>query len=134
MNGCYRFGLIMLASTGLAAPTAAQAPAQQQGAWLGFRNDLNVPIVIQMGVLDKKNQVRPLGRPHVLYPREVSLDPIIPAGNRVITISTAKRPAQVLFQDTIAVKEDLFYSVQPDPPGKGKLVPAKMPTPPRRMR
>jgi hypothetical protein len=115
----------------LAGTAQGQQGGAPQGTWLGFRNDLNVPIVIQSGVM-VRNVMRPQGKPRVLYPGEVSLDPIIPPGNRVIIIANAKRPNQVLLQDNLTINKDQFFSVQLDPPAKAKLVPARMPTLPRR--
>jgi hypothetical protein len=75
------------------------------------------------------NQVRK-GKPLVLLPGEVSLDPAIPPGERRIIINGARRPNPPLplYLDNITVKDDSFFSVQIDnKTGKVKLAPTKMP-------
>jgi hypothetical protein len=115
----------------LALTVLGLLPTSVEAASLGFRNDLNVPIIIQ-SVIVVNNQVRK-GKPLVLLPGEVSLDPVIPPGARRIIINGARRPNPLLFQDDIMVKDDLFYSVQVDnKTGKVKLAPTKMPTQLRR--
>lgn len=104
--------------------------APLQAAWLGFRNDLKVPVIVRSNTV-VKNQVR-LGKPSILYPGEVAWEAVLQAGNRQIVVAEVKKPNRVLFQDTITVNKDSFLSIQLDPPNKVKLVPTKMPTPPKR--
>src|SRR5262249_9743205 len=102
------------------------APAAVEAASLGYRNDLNVPIVIQTVVV-VNNQLRK-GKPLILLPGEVSFDPVTPSGARRIIINAARRPNALLFQDDITVKDDVFYSVQFDnKTGKVKLMPTELP-------
>jgi hypothetical protein len=117
---CWAKGIVLaLCVLGL-APTAVEA------ASLGYRNDLNVPIVIQTVVV-VNNQLRK-GKPLILLPGEVSLDPVTPMGARRIIINGARRPNPLLFQDDITVKDDVFYSVQFDAKtGKVKLMPTELP-------
>lgn len=93
-------------------------------AWLGLRNDLSAPVIIQGGIVANDRIV--LGRPQLLYPGEVSWESIVQPGNRIITIYDAKT-RRMLYQDAIRCNGDLFYSMQPNPPIRAKLVPAKMP-------
>jgi hypothetical protein len=105
-------------------------PSSLEAAWLGFRNDLKFPIVVQ-GTTIINNVVR-RDKPQVLYPGEVSWDPILRPGSKVIMIYDAKRTARPLFQENVTIKDDLFLSVQGDAVGKIQLVPTKMPLMPRR--
>lgn len=104
--------------------------APLQAAWLGFRNDLKVPVIVRSNTV-VKNQVRP-GKPSILYPGEVAWEAVLQAGNRQIVVVEARKPNRVLLQDTITVNKDTFMSIQLDPPTKVKLAPTKMPTPPKR--
>jgi hypothetical protein len=106
----------------------AVSPASLQAAWLGFRNDLKVPIIVKSTPF--VNNVMGRDKLQVLFPGEVSWDPIPRPISKIVTILEGKRPNRALFQDTVTIKEDLFYSVQLDAAGKVKLVPTKMPTPP----
>lgn len=111
----------------------ALAPATLQAAWLGFRNDLKVPVIVRANTI-VNNQARP-GKPYLLYPGEVSWDSILQAGSRQVVIVDAKMPKRVLFQETITVIKDSFFSVRldpPTPPNKIKIVPTKMPPPPKK--
>jgi hypothetical protein len=110
---------LLLAGLGLGA-----WPASAHGAWLGYRNDTKTPVIVQSHSI--VNRMIRQGRPHLLYSGEVAWDPIIQAGQKIITVYDAKTRA-VLFQTTVTVTADLFLSAQPDGPGKAKLVPAKMP-------
>jgi hypothetical protein len=119
-----RSGLVKALVVALAA--LGCMPAYAEAASLGFRNDLNVPIVIQ-SVIVVNNQLRK-GKPLVLLPGEVTLDPVVPVGTRRIIINGARRPNPLLFQDDIAVKDEHFFSVQFDnKTAKVKLVPTKLP-------
>jgi hypothetical protein len=111
--------MVLTASVVLIMPRALQA------AWLGFRNDLKVPIVVQGTTVI--NNVARRDKPQTLYPGEVSWDPILRPGSKLIMIYDTKRPPRLLFQDTITIKDDLFLSIQVDKTGKPQLVPTKMP-------
>src|SRR5262245_28663430 len=114
----------------LAFVVLAFCPGALQAAWLGFRNDLNASVIIQT-VTVVNGVAREKPRVFLLAPSEVSIDPVIQPVNKLIVISDAKTK-RVLFQDTIPVNADLFFSVQTNPPDKAKLVPAKMPMLPKR--
>jgi hypothetical protein len=117
-------------ATVLALAVLGMLPANLQAAWLGFRNDLTIPIVIQRSIVIN-NQMRP-EKAHVLYPGDVIQEPVLRPGNWTVTIAEYKKPRRVLFQDAILINADKFFSVQTAAPGKVKLVPAQMPMPPRR--
>ena len=128
----------------LAVAVLAVAPALAEAAWLGFRNDTKSPVIVQ-GASAGAGGVR-RGKPHLLYPGDVSWDRLIQPGNKLITIYEYEnnKPNRILFQGTVpALGGDLFFSIQaevvptdpkaaaPAPP-KVKLVPARPPTPPPR--
>jgi hypothetical protein len=103
--------------------------APLQAAWLGFRNDLKVPVIVRTNTV-VKNQVKP-GKSALLYPGEVAWEAVLQAGDRQIVIVEARRPNWVLFQDNVTVNKDSFFSIQLNPPNKVKLVPTKMPAVPK---
>ena len=70
--------------TGLVAlllPTIANA------AWLGYKNNTAVPVVIQSAVV-VNNQLR-WGKPHTLFPGEVAWDAVTTPGARVTATAFA---------------------------------------------
>jgi hypothetical protein len=123
-------GLTWVKGFALAIALLALAAGPSQAGWLGFRNDLAVPVIVQSNIV-VNNKVGP-GKTFRLYPGEVSWDAIIQGGNRRIVIVDAKKPTRVLFQDIIPVNNDAFYSIQVDTPTRAKIVPTKMPPPPKR--
>ena len=115
--------VILLSFLGLVA-----LPAAGQAAWMGFRNDVNVTIVVQ-GSSVVQGEVR-LGKPHLLYPGEVSWDCIVQPGTKQILIFDTKK--RLLLNGTVtAGADDLFFSVQIAPPGLARLVPLKPPASPQ---
>jgi hypothetical protein len=122
-------GCLLCKSVVLAPLIVLVLPAGLQAAWLGFRNDVKVPLIVRANIV-VNNTIR-AGKPYVVYPGEISWDAVLQPGNRVIEIRDAKNPKRILFQDTITINKDAFYSIQLDPPNNLKLVPAKMPKPPK---
>jgi hypothetical protein len=116
----------------LAISVLALAAGPNHAGWLGFRNDLTIPVIVRTNIV-VNNKVG-LGKTFLMYPGDVSWDAIIQGGNRQIVIVDAKKPARVLFQDVVPVNNDTFYSVQVDTPTRAKIVPTKMPPPPKRGR
>lgn len=104
--------------------------APLQAAWLGFRNNLKVPVIVRTNTV-VKNKIQ-MGKPAVLYPGEVAWDAVIQAGIRQIVVVEAKKPNRLLFHDTINVTKDSFFSIQLAAPNKIKLVPTKMPAVPKK--
>src|SRR5262245_33744741 len=128
--------LALLAGTILAA-----LPAAAQARGIAFRNELNLPIVVQ-GTSIVNNMVRQ-GRPFLLYPNKSGMDQIPAAGNRLIVIYDANQPSRVLYKDVVPYAgKEMHFAVQVDPPAnprergplKAKLVPVKPPpaSPPSR--
>jgi hypothetical protein len=100
--------------------------ATARAAWLGFRNDTGVPIIVQSGS-PTKTGIR-WSKAHGLYQGEVSWDSLVQKGDRVIVIFDAKRRpvgrAQVNCGD-----KDQFFSVQVVRV-KGKVMVQLVPTKP----
>jgi hypothetical protein len=114
----------------LALAVLSLVPGASYGAWFGFRNDLNRSVVVQaVTVVNGVARERP--RVLLLAPGEVRLDPVIPPVSKLIIVSDPKTN-RVLYQDTISVANDAFFSLQLSSPDKVKLVPAKLPIPPNR--
>jgi hypothetical protein len=132
----------------LALLIVAAEPARAAAAWLGFRNDMKVPVVVQGATIQRIGQRNVLrrGKAVLLSPGDVSWEPILEAGNRYITVTEANPPGRGFYQGVVPVLgNDLFFSIQlepPPPPAKGEkplpprvnLVPAKPPMPPPRPR
>jgi hypothetical protein len=129
----------------LALLVVAAEPARATAAWLGFRNDTKVPVIVQGATVQRIGQrtIVRRGKAVGLSPGDVSWEPILELGNRIITVTEANPPGRVLYQGIVPILgNDLFFSIQldpPPPPAKGekplpprvKLVPAKPPMPPR---
>jgi hypothetical protein len=84
-------------------------PLGARAAWLGFRNDTGVPIVVQSGSPTRAGMR--WSKAHGLYQGEVSWDSVVQKGARVIVIFDAKRrpvgKAQINCGD-----DDQCFSVQ----------------------
>jgi hypothetical protein len=102
-----------------ALATFALLPAGLRAETLVFRNDTNAPLVIQ-GACVINGRLRH-DQPIAMAPGAVAR--IVLPGNKLITVYHAKLPNRILFQGTIQEgKEDLFFSMQPDPViGKVKM-------------
>jgi hypothetical protein len=99
-------GLVALAVLG-ALPAAASA------ASIGFRNDLNVPILVQGECT--VNGVTRRGQLLTIYPRKMAWDTNLKAGARTITIYEA-RTNRVLFRQVIPFDgNDVTFRVVPAP-------------------
>jgi hypothetical protein len=108
-------------------------PAQQPGAAsVGFRNQTNLPILVQGHTIINKTQ-RPGQILQLKKNGDVAFDANVPGGIRYITIYNANQPAVVLLRDfPIAIqKRDVFFDIMPSPnnPKVLVLVPGTMPTP-----
>jgi hypothetical protein len=107
---------------------AVGAPPASEGAWLGFRNDLQVPVAMRAAMV--VNGVLARSQPIVLYPGEVTTECLIQTGPRQIAVLEAKVPNRVLYQGTIPCSQDVFYSIQLVPPNQVKLVKTTFPNKP----
>jgi hypothetical protein len=97
----------------------ALLPAGLRAETLVFRNDTNAPLVIQ-GACVVNGRLRH-DQPIAMAPGATAR--IVLPGNKLITVYHAKLPNRILFQGTIQEgKEDLYFSMQPDPViGKVKM-------------
>jgi hypothetical protein len=103
-------------------------PGSVRACWLGFRNDLNVPVIVQGSSV--VNKVVRQGKPHLLYPGEVSWDCILQPGVKAIRVYDAKARGRVLYEGPVTCgAKDLLFSVTIDsgPPPRAVLAPAKLP-------
>jgi hypothetical protein len=116
-----RVGLVVLGlALGLALPSAAPAEV------LAFRNDTNVPVVIQGTCVIRGKVVH--DQPQVIAPGG-SVKIQLP-GNKTVTIYDAKNTNVQYFQGSIpGGNDDLYFSIQADPanPGKAKCEQVKPP-------
>lgn len=97
-----------------------------QAAWLGFRNDSSIPVMVQSSCLIKEKPW-PL-KSQTLYPGEVAWQSILHAGPRRILIKEANTPNKFLLQVTILCgSEDQFFLFQFIPPGPAKFIAVKSP-------
>jgi hypothetical protein len=86
------------------------AQAGDQG-WLGFRNDSNVPIIVQ-GVSVVNGMPRQ-GPRYALQPGQECWYVLISQGNKLILVADARQPTIPLLRDTVNYSgTDLFYSIQ----------------------
>jgi hypothetical protein len=89
------------------------APAWVHAAWLGFRNDLKIAVIMQE--LPAGQMIG--GQVRRLFPGEQALDFLLQPVKLSITIVDGRNPNRVLYQDSIVVqkKGDQFYSLRQDP-------------------
>jgi hypothetical protein len=81
---------------------------------LVFRNDCNVPIVVQAASVSRGIFVR--GRPHLLRPGDESPGIVLP-GEKVITIYDGEVPNRLLFQKALPASSlDWKFRILPDVP------------------
>jgi hypothetical protein len=98
----------------LAVGTAALSAQNARAGWLGFRNELDYPVIIQV-CAESKDGIRP-GTPKYVYPSEVVWDRVPDSAPRRVTISDARSPRPILINRMpIAVpeKDDVLYLIQP---------------------
>src|SRR5438045_962615 len=94
-------------------------PALAPAAWLGFRNDTSIPVVVQAASV-VKNEIH-WGKSHLLYPGEVSWDCVAQPSTKPIIIFDGKK--RVLLQGSISCdQDDLFFSVRLLPTGQARLL------------
>jgi hypothetical protein len=100
-------------------------PALARAAWLGFRNDLPVPVALQASMV--VNNAMTSGRPIRLLPGESTMECLINQASRWISIYDTKNANRLLLQQKIQCKQDVFYSIRFQPPNQVKLVETKFP-------
>src|SRR5262245_23696594 len=125
IRSCRGVGAVAWSLLALLSPAATlAAPA----AWLGFRNDTNMPVIVQ-GSSVVNNAMRH-GKPNLLYQGTVSWERVTQPGSKIITIYDPKQPKLILFQGTVVIAAgDLFFSIEVDPPPP--LRPGEKPPPPK---
>jgi hypothetical protein len=89
---------------------ALAAPAWGQAAWLGFRNDLKIVVILQE--LPAGQVVG--GQIRRLLPREAALDFLLQPVKLSITVFDGRNKNVVLYQGSIVVQGDEFYSLRQD--------------------
>src|ERR1700686_3424789 len=90
----------------------AAAPASRWAGWLGFRNDMKDTIVVQSPPATNRGVVPVPGRPKAMVAGEVAWESLLLPGNRLIRIYDSKKV--LIYQKTIPVMGDLFFSIQLD--------------------
>jgi len=111
----------------LALLLLAAAPASSWAGWLGIRNDLKTDVWVQSSVITNRGVVVP-SRKKAMVAGEVAWESVLLPGNRLIQIYDANNI--LIYKNTIAVRGDLFYSIQLDPKRGVQLVPIKPPVQP----
>src|SRR5437667_11919982 len=109
-------------STGaLACLAALGVPSLADAAWLGYKNDTNVPVIIQCAIV-VNNQPR-WGKPHPLFPGEVAWDAVTAPGPRLLGVFDPKQNNRLVYTEPITVGvADIFLSLQmvTPPPVRGQ--------------
>src|SRR5437870_4985490 len=94
----------------LAALIGMSWPDFSEAALLGFRNDTNIALIVQVTSL--VNNIPRRGRAQVLMPGKYYVEVAV-GTNKQILIADAKQPAQTLYNGTIgAAANDQFFSIQ----------------------
>src|SRR5262245_48441770 len=109
-----------VARTALALLIIAFAPVIASAETVTFRNDTPLTIVVQVTSVVRGTVMRE--RPATLGPNDVARTDL--QGNKIITISDARKPTNVLYQGTISSgNEDLSLLIKTNPLVPGQLNP-----------
>lgn len=119
--------LILLGLLNLVETAPAQPPPTAVG--IGFRNDLNVPVIVQGWSVIKGMQRR--GQPVLVNPKRSAWDNNVPAGIRYISVYDANQPSKILLRDrpTPVRNQDQFYGILPVPGDTTRVVLQQEPVP-----
>jgi hypothetical protein len=99
-------------------------PAWGQAAWLGFRNDLKMVVIMQE--LPAGQAIG--GQIRRLFPGEAALDFLLNPVTLSIVVIDGRNQKLVLYQGAIKVQGDEFYSLRQDPTsGQVTLVRTRFP-------
>ncbi len=99
------------------------APLLAVAETLTLRNELPVPVVVQVGSVFRGVLRRE--QPQVLKPTEVGTGVQLP-GNKIINVHDARNPNRILFQVTIpAQNEDQYFGITSDALGRIRLEPRR---------
>jgi hypothetical protein len=91
-------------------------------AGIVFRNDLKIPVIVQGESI--VNRMIQRGRPVVIFPGRTAADPLVPPGNRRITVYDANQPNRVLFRRLVPFPgTDLHFAIVRGPGGHIHLQP-----------
>lgn len=103
------------------------APASAQT--LVFRNDVNVPVVVQ--VTSVYRGVYRRDRPHLLRPGDTTAPGILLPGDKLVTITDAHIPTHILFQGALpAASLDQYFRILADEPSpRVRVLPCPPPLP-----
>ncbi len=97
--------------------------ASSQAAWIGYRNDTGLVVVVQ------GSSAVGIGQPHQINAKQAAWDQVKP-GNKTITITDPKTN-KLLWKGPVTVADkDVFFSIQVGKDGSVRMVPAAGPTPP----
>jgi hypothetical protein len=111
----------------LACLVALLSGSSAHGAWLGYRNDTGVPVIIQSAVV-VNNQKR-WGKPHTLFPGEIAWDAVPAPGARIVGVFDPKQNNVPVYSDGLVVgTADIFLSLQMVP---SPQIPGRPPQPPQ---
>jgi hypothetical protein len=103
---------------------ALMVPAWGQSAWLGFRNDLKIVVIMQE--LPAGQVIG--GQIRRLLPGEKALDFLLQPVTLSIIVVDGRNKNAVLYQGVIVVQGDQFYSLRQDPAtGQATLVRTRFP-------
>jgi hypothetical protein len=106
----------------LAFGIALMVPAWGHAAWLGFRNDLKIVVIMQE--LPAGRAIG--GQIRRLFPGERALDFLLQPVTLSIIVVDGRNQNVVLYQGAIKVQGDQFYSLRQDPAtGQVTLVPVR---------
>lgn len=103
------------------APVSAQT--------LVFRNDGNIPVVVQ--VTSVYRGVYRRDRPHLLRPSDTTAPGILLPGDKLVTITDARLPTHILFQGALPASAfDHYFRIVADvPPPRVRVLPCPPPLP-----
>ena len=94
--------------------------AASQAAWIGYRNETGMVVVVQ------GSSAVGIGQPHQINANQAAWDQVKP-GAKTITITDPKTN-KLLYKGPVTVADkDLFFSIQVGKDGSFRLVPAAVP-------
>jgi hypothetical protein len=116
--------MVQLFVLGLFGLVLGTGPAR--AGWLGFRNDTETPLVLQINNVDRS------GKAQLLYPGEVAWTCVVQPAAKVIRIYQAKLPRRLLREEKVFCgREDLFFSVRFDSTSPQSLIATSLTSPGR---
>jgi hypothetical protein len=96
-------------------------PAIAEAGIITFRNETDVPIIVQGVGISIVNRTAWRGKLHLLRPGEIVRELNLVPGPKLIFVFDAKQPTRVLCKEMIPFTgTDLFYAIQREEPAKAK--------------